>query len=295
MHADCRKEIEVPLEKVYHLLMPLWNRELVDVHVHLTGPDSVRELLAAGIAAVRNAGTRQEQVGAERESCGHPEKPVVISSCWALFKRGCYGSRFGVPVETKREIQTEIARLKHAGADIIKIMASGIVSLRNSGSLTSGGFDRDELRYIVDEARTCGLDVMAHANGEPAITAATEAGVRSIEHGFFMTERALQAMARNRVFWTPTIGALQRASNAAAGREQRAFVQSLINSHLRMVKQAHEMGVPLGIGTDCVLPDSGYKTAYDAELSFFEQAGLSRETVMRIASENGAQLLGITA
>jgi hypothetical protein len=71
----------------------------------------------------RNAGT-------DAPICLHPEKPVVISSCWALCKRGGYGTRFGVPVDTRSEIKAEIRKLKSAGADVIKVMASGIVSIK---------------------------------------------------------------------------------------------------------------------------------------------------------------------
>ena len=65
-----------------------------------------------------------------------------------------------------------------------------MVSLKRPGELTAGGFDREELRFIVETARKNGLEVMAHANGEAAIMHAAEVGVRSVEHGFFMTEKS---------------------------------------------------------------------------------------------------------
>jgi imidazolonepropionase-like amidohydrolase len=135
---------------------------------------------------------------------------------------------------------------------------------------------------------------MAHANGEPAILAAARAGVRSVEHGFFMTRRALEAMAKQGVFWTPTVGALARAAETGvASGEMKAYIDALIVSHIGMIRHAHGIGVPLAIGTDSVLPDAAYKAAYDAELGYFGQAGLSREAVTTIACESGARLLGI--
>jgi imidazolonepropionase-like amidohydrolase len=59
-----------------------------------------------------------------------------------------------------------------------------------------------------------------------------------------------------------------------------------------MIRRAHAIGVPLAVGTDCVLPDPRYQEAYAAELAYFEQAGIPREDVMKIASEGGAELLG---
>jgi hypothetical protein len=60
-----------------------------------------------------------------------------------------------------------------------------------------------------------------------------------------------------------------------------------------MIRAAPDLGVSLAIGTDCVLPDPEYREAYETELMYFEQAGLSREAVMKIAREDGKRLLGI--
>lgn len=262
----------------------------VDSHVHIAGREAVRDLRAAGICAVRDAGTGVN-AGLMRPCYEAVKGLIVVSSCWALYKRGGYGSRFGVPVDGKRQLKTEIARLKQAGADIIKVMASGIVSLKKQGTVTPGGFNPDELELIVGEAAASGLHVMAHANSEPAVIAAADAGVRSVEHGFFMTERALEAMAKKNVCWTPTIGALARAGKGTEGAGE--FVTNLVRRHQEMLKRAHDMGMHLAIGTDCVLPDPFYHEAYKAELSYFESAGIPHDAVMTIAREGGVRLLGL--
>ena len=192
-------------------------------------------------------------------------------------------------------MRAEILRLKMAGADIIKLMASGMVSFKNPGKVTAGGFSNEELARVVTEAAAEGLGVMAHANGETAIMASASAGVRSIEHGFFMTERALDLMVEKEIFWVPTIGALRRAARQSAASDTAQFVEQLIRSQLSMLRYAHSIGVPLAIGTDCVLPDPAYRAAYDAEVAFYEQAGIPRDQVMSIACEGGARLLGLSA
>jgi imidazolonepropionase-like amidohydrolase len=160
--------------------------------------------------------------------------------------------------------------------------------------ITAGGFNREELEFIAHTARGLGLEVMAHANGEAAILAAAEAGVRSVEHGFFMTERSLEALAGRGTYWTPTVGALVRAAGAAVMPDgMRSRIAALIERHLEMIATAHGFGVPLAVGTDCVLPDPAYKSAYEAELSYFERAGLPREDVLSIACREGAGLLGL--
>lgn len=174
-------------------------------------------------------------------------------------------------------------------------MTSGIVSLREPGTITGGGFSEEELCFIVDKAAERGLGVMAHANGEPAILACAVAGVRSIEHGFFMTAQAIAALAEKSIFWVPTVNALDRAAKRANAPETaRSFVADLIRSHLCMIRHAWSAGVPLAIGTDCVLPDRHYRAAYERELRCFEDAGIPHDEVIKIACEGGAELLGIT-
>jgi imidazolonepropionase-like amidohydrolase len=265
----------------------------VDAHVHFAGPQGLEEVVSAGIGAVRNAGMPACIEPASSGRVGGSGRLTIITSCRAIHKRGGYGGRFGVAVGTKSEITAELRSLKSAGADIIKVMASGIVSLKNPGTVTAGGFDHDQLRFIVDEAGALGLSVMAHANGE-AVTAAAEAGVRSVEHGFFMTERALAIMAERQIFWVPTMGALVRAAEKnEAAPAAREFIRKLVDSHLAMIRRAYETGVSLAVGTDCVLPDPGYERAYCAELSLFERAGIPRDAVVAIACEGGARLLGL--
>jgi imidazolonepropionase-like amidohydrolase len=170
-----------------------------------------------------------------------------------------------------------------------------MVSLKRPGEITGGSFGRDVLRFIVETARENGLEVMAHANGEAAILNAAEAGVRSVEHGFFMTEKALESLHTNGVFWVPTVGALQRAAEKPdVGHEVKLFVERTIDGHLALIRKAFEQGVPLAVGTDAVLPDRRYRSFYEAELTYFRRAGIPHDEVLKIACEGGRKLLGIT-
>jgi imidazolonepropionase-like amidohydrolase len=270
---------------------------LVDVHVHIKDSAGLQAVVAADVVAVRDVGFHDNREVWKRIQNARHHPPTVLSCGWALYKKGGYGARFGVAVETREEIKAEILKLKNAGADIIKVMASGVISLKEPGTVTAGGFALHELQFIVDEAQRQGLDVMAHANGEEAIVSCATARVRSVEHGFFMTERALDALAQNEIFWTPTVGAMVRAAEAgsrkAISQDVRHFVDRLIRSHVAMIQRAHEVGVPLAVGTDCVLPTRDYKHAYRSELGYFEQAGIPRTGVIAIATSGGAKLLGI--
>ena len=262
----------------------------VDAHVHLRDPAGLADALAAGVTALRDAGTKDGR-GLRAASS---DRPQVISAGWALVRMGGYGTVFGKAVGSHEEIKAEIRKLGSAGAGIIKVVASGMVSLKDPGAITPGGFGPDDLRFIVEEAAQLGLGVMAHANGEEAIGNAAAARVLSIEHGFFMTNEALQVMHKNGVFWVPTIAALQRAAETpGASSAARAFVNVTIQRHIEMVGKAFHAGVRLAIGTDCVLPDPHYGEFFEVELACFRRAGIPEEDVIRIASRVGKELLHV--
>ncbi len=261
----------------------------IDAHVHLTRAEALHDLAHAGVAAVRDAGTR---TGVALPLAFAPVREAVrvVTAGRALVKTGGYGAFLGIAIGTRNELAGEIRRLRDEGAGIIKVIASGVVSLEEPGAVTSGGFGADDVRFIVEEAGRRGLAVMAHANGEAAIRASAEAGVRSIEHGFFMTERALESLAARKVFWVPTVGALHRAAQQAGNP---AFIEEEIDRHLVMLGRAFRAGVPLAVGTDCVLPDRRYRSCYEDELALFRRAGIPSDAVERIATEGGRKLLGI--
>jgi imidazolonepropionase-like amidohydrolase len=266
----------------------------VDVHVHITNPDALRDLAAAGIVAARDAGSKQGVGLMLRRISAVKGAPRIVSAGKALAKKGGYGAFLGVAVETREEIAGEIGRLANEGADIIKVIASGAVDLKRPGTVTAGGFGSNDLWFIVEESGKHGLAVMAHANGETAIRAAAEAGVRSVEHGFLMSDAALRSLAQNNVYWVPTVGALRRAVvEAKAGAATAAIIEQEITRHLSMLGKAFRGGVLLAVGTDAVLPDERYGQWYDDELMLFREAGIPAEAVARIASEGGSKLLGI--
>jgi hypothetical protein len=101
-------------------------------------------------------------------------------------------------------------------------------------------------------------------------------------------------MAKKGTYWTPTVSALARAAEGrAVSAEMRNYIAGLIRDHQLMIHKAFAMGIPLAIGTDRVLPDPGYSDAYTRELGYFEQAGIARNDVIKIACESGARLLGL--
>ena len=79
--------------------------------------------------------------------------------------------------------------------DQVKIVNSGLNSLICFGKQTKPQFTLNELSNAVNAANRRCLPVMVHANGRAPVEIAINAGVRSIEHGFFMGKENLKKMA----------------------------------------------------------------------------------------------------
>lgn len=102
----------------------------------------------------------------------------------------------GVPEVTKRT--REVLRM---GATQIKAMAGGgVSSLYDPLDVTEYTFD--EMKAIVEVAKTWNTYVMIHANTDAAIRQWIDAGAMSVEHGFFINEETAKLMAQKDVWWS---------------------------------------------------------------------------------------------
>ena len=87
-------------------------------------------------------------------------------------------------------VRRKVRELVRAGADVIKVATSGgVLSPRDDPR--HGHFRDDELEVLVAEATAAGKYVMAHAQATEGIKAAVRTGIRSIEHGIYLDDEAI--------------------------------------------------------------------------------------------------------
>jgi len=102
----------------------------------------------------------------------------------------------GVPEVIKRT--REVLRM---GATQIKAMAGGgVTSLYDPLDVTEYTFE--EMKAIVDVAKSWNTYVAIHVNTDAAIRQWVEAGALSIEHGFFIQDDTAKMMAEKGVWWS---------------------------------------------------------------------------------------------
>lgn len=181
------------------------------------------------------------------------------------------------------------------GADLIKVTATGgVLSLARDGRLPH--YAEDELRAIVRTAQDLGLRVAAHAHGDEGARRAIAAGVHSIEHGTFMSDSTLQYLKTAGVWYVPTLTAGWAVSDSAQ-RAQGFFPEVVRRKALdigptitQTLGRAYRAGVKIAFGTDAGVFPHG-KNAL--EFHYMAQAGMKPWDILRAATVNAAELLGL--
>jgi len=181
-----------------------------------------------------------------------------------------------------------------AGADVIKIMATGAVLSPGHERPTSAQFTREELRAAVDTAHAMGLRVAAHAHGVEGIARAVVAGVDTIEHGTHLHEDpgVAKEMAARGVFLVPTLKALERiAEGTGVPEDMRSKAQDRRSDRDRTFRVALEFGVPIAMGTDAATPFNRHGENAE-ELALMVALGMTPIAAITAASGVAARALG---
>lgn len=190
-------------------------------------------------------------------------------------------------------VQRKARELLRAGADHIKICSTGgVLSPRDDPRHSQ--FTEAEIAVIVAEAAAQGAHVMSHAQGAPGIKNAVRAGVRSIEHGIYLDDEAIDLMLENGTFLVPTLQAPQaviKAAEAGSALPQAVVdkAHSVIEAHYSSIAKAHEAGVRIVMGTDAGVGPHGENLE---EISLLAGVGLSTTEALAAGTSVAAELLG---
>ncbi|AGK99871.1 amidohydrolase family protein [Desulfoscipio gibsoniae] len=304
---------------------------LVDCHVHMAldgldfsaarqrwdQPDELYtqvgaqlwDTLCHGILAVRDGGDLSGIGLRYRELVANDSLPgpIIRASGYALRKPQKYGSFLGrgIPTEMLDSTLDDLTRLK---VDQIKVLVSGVVSFQEYARVGPLQYTADELKALVEGAHSRGLGVMAHASSDEAVAMAVQAGVDTIEHGYFLSRATLELMAKNKVAWIPTVipvaaqEARGRFSRFLAGKQENRplasppasnVIAQTVERQLSMISEAHALGVTLGVGTDAGASGVRHGYSYWQELNLYRQAGLTPDEIIRCATINSAHILGL--
>ncbi|WUR61651.1 amidohydrolase family protein [Micromonospora chokoriensis] len=294
---------------------------LIDAHVHLcadAGPDalgrladraetdldavveaSLRAHLMAGITTVRDLGDRRDAVLRWRERGVRDDLPTVVAAgapvtsigghCWALG-----GEASGV------DGVREAVRLRAAaGADLVKIMASGGVFTPGTDT-TRPQFTDQELAAALNQAHDAGLPVTAHAHALSAVEQALRVGVDGIEHctcvtasGARVPEELADRLAASGIAVCATLGTDPAVVTPPEVVEMAARA-GLSEAALRAgTATLHRAGVRLVAGSDAGLGPAKPHGILPETLVEYVACGIPATAALTAATSVGAEVCGL--
>ena len=207
-----------------------------------------------------------------------------------------YPGRPGYLVDGPDAMRRAVREVLRAGADWVKLCATGgVLSAHDEGDAAE--LTAEEIGVAVFEAARRGKAVMAHAFGGEGLDNAVHAGVRSIEHGLFLTEEQAVRMAAAGCWLVPTLLILEEVIRFAkedtlppAATRKALGLEPFVGEAVRI---ARDHGVKIAVGSDFVRRDQHGRNL--EELPLLVRAGLTVEETLLAATASGAELCGVSA
>src|SRR5438132_1710419 len=302
---------------------------LIDCHVHLTnlgeGLDFARELttpptlelmravraakrtLEAGFTAVRDAAGSPAGVRMAIDA-GYFPGPRMFVTISALSQTGGHtdahfmcGADLDIPlpdrpsmvVDGVEAMRHRVGEVLRAGADSIKLCTSGGV-LSPGDQPHHSALTLDEIRAAVEEAATQGRSVMAHAQANAGIKNALKGGVKTIEHGIWLDDDAIEMMLDGDRRLVPTLVAPQWVIRHAEQGRMPAYAaekgRAVLADHKDSIRKAIEARVKIAFGTDTGVGPHG---SNGEELTLLHELGMEPLDCIRSATLVAADTIGL--
>lgn len=282
-----------------HIVMAADGRERAgqDVTLNtLVALQNLQDAIASGVTTIRDAGSTDniDLKLATKIRQQRLQLPDIIGSGAALTMTVGHGSKIGMEVDGVDEVR-KAARwnLKH-GAQTIKLMATGGVSL-DGEQPTDEQLSVEELTAAVLEAHHKGKPAMAHAQGTQGIKNAILAGVDSVEHAVYLDDETIQMLLDTNTAIVPTMAApwqmLQHKDDIPAYMYDKA--SALWEAHQQSIRDAAAAGVNVVMGTDAGTSYNDFKSGPGVEIRLLASVGMTPEQVLLASTIRGAELLGI--
>jgi imidazolonepropionase-like amidohydrolase len=190
----------------------------------------------------------------------------------------------------------QVMRQQHKeGSDFAKIYETGPDVLANGALTTPYQYTEAELRAAVAElarlsaGSKSAMGVAVHCTGEPAAEFAVNAGVASIDHAYFLSDRTMQQMKAKQIYAVPTFAITEYFADHADSPAASARNKAMQAFHAAQFARQVAAGVPFAVGSD-VGPFPHGTQAREFELMV--QYGMPAADVLRADLLNGAKLLG---
>ena len=263
------------------------------VELMLRSVGNIRRDLLSGVTTMRILGEREFNDVACRRAIeeGLVPGPELVIATRALKPSNGHGAS-PVAADGPDAIRRIVRENFKAGAEWVKLFVTGGIS---SGDTDPDycGYSREEIRTAVEEAARVGRGVAVHAHGGPGVRVCIEEGVRTIEHGAFissddlalMKERGTWLVLTNTILFHPE-GLAKRDFEVPSIRVKILRGREMLSGTFRKVLDS---GVRYALGTDGM---HGYLPDEIVQVVAF---GAAPGQALLAATSWGAEAIGVQA
>lgn len=277
----------------------------LDAHVHIPDLRAARVALASGVTTARSCGVNHfADIGiCELNHAGETDVPDMIAAGYHVRPhpaddffldfpkmRDLMAGGVSGPENVRRMVRAMIER----GADAIKIMATERAGLPETDP-RKRVYSEEEMSAAVDEAGKSGIYVAAHAHGDEGARAAVRAGVRTIEHGTYLSDETLALMKERGTCLVPTIATVLDLIDPGGDYDNPILAvrgRAMLPRIREATQQAWKMGVSIVAGAD-----TGYGPAsvrrIPHEVAELMGIGMTPMDAIKSATSVSAECLGI--
>ena len=276
----------------------------IDAHTHIRTIDAANRALESGVTTARSASTPNFQdisiremvktgalIGPDMIATGVFVTPNLGETILADTRLGNLHGGVNKEDDLRKVVQVNAQR----GVDFIKTRGTERAGLPQTDPRKQT-YTESQLKIIVDEANKYNIPVMAHAHGDEGGYAAVKAGVKSIEHGTYLTSKTLKLMKKMDTFLVPTFTTVLDLTQPGGDYDNPVLIirgQHMLPSLETTVKMAYKLGIKFATGAD-----TGYgpnsTTRIGMEITNFINLGMKPIDAIRSATVVGAELLGIS-
>ena len=197
-------------------------------------------------------------------------------------------------VNTPEDLR-EIVRINLShGVDFIKTRGTERAGLPDTDPRKQT-YTEEQLRVIVEAAAARDVPIEAHAHGDEGGRAAVLAGVRSIEHGTYLSDETLELMRERGTFLVPTYRTVVDLIEPGGDYDDPVLMVRGMHMLPRLeqtIRRAREIGVKVVTGADTSYGPMSV-TRISHEIAAFVELGMSPLEAIQSATLVAAELFRI--